>query len=264
MAYESGILVGKTALVTGAGSGLGQAIALGLAAQGARLILVGRRLAKLKETEAWIGQTGGNAHSIATDAAQIGDVALLAQQVIGEYGAPSVLVNAAGIYNETVPILESNPDNWIQTLMINTVSPYLICRAFAGEMLKLKWGRIINISSAAALSDPGGTNSAYATSKVALNHFTRQLAHEISGTGVTANVFHPGEVMTEMWASIRDLASNNGGMQGWVDWVRETGGDSPDKSVKLILDLIRPESDTVNGRFLWIEDGLKEPMRSWD
>ncbi|CAK4841659.1 unnamed protein product [Aphanomyces euteiches] len=131
-------------------------------------------------------------------------------------------------------------------------------------MVKQGWGRIINLTSAASLAEPEGTNSAYATSKVALNHFTRQLAAELAGTGVTANVFHPGEVKTEMFEAIRANVRVPGELEDWVAWVERTGGDSPDKSVKLINDLLKPESDSITGRFLWIEDGLKQPKISWE
>ena len=80
--------------------------------------------------------------------------------------------------------------------MINTVGSYLISRAFLSGMVGEGWGRIINLSSAASLGTPGPLTSAYATSKVALNQFTRHLASELDGTGVTANVVHPGDVKT--------------------------------------------------------------------
>ncbi|QGQ94827.1 SDR family oxidoreductase [Paenibacillus psychroresistens] len=258
------VLLGKIVLVTGAGSGIGRAIAVGLSEQGADVVLVGRRADKLEETAAYILSLSGKAYPIVTDVAKIADVEALAQQVLNDYGTPAILVNAAGVFNEIGPILESNPMGWIETIMINTVSPYLVCRAFAGEMVKQGWGRIINITSAASLAEPEGTNSAYATSKVALNHFTRQLAAELTGTGVTANVFHPGEVKTEMFEAIRANVKVPGELEDWVAWVERTGGDSPDKSVKLINDLLKPESDSINGRFLWIEDGLKSPKHSWD
>jgi NAD(P)-dependent dehydrogenase (short-subunit alcohol dehydrogenase family) len=264
MSKNSTILQGKIALVTGAGSGIGRSIAIGLSAQGADVVLVGRRVAKLVETAELINSQGGKAYPIVADAAKMDDVEAMASFVRANYGVPAVVVNAAGVFNEIGPILESRPAGWIETIMINTVSPYLICRALAGDMVKQGWGRIINVTSAAALAEPEGTNSAYATSKVALNHFTRQLAAELAGTGVTANVFHPGEVKTEMFEKIRDNASVQGELEDWVSWVERTGGDSPDKSVKLIVDLLKPESDSITGRFLWIEDGLKKPSFSWD
>ena len=90
--------------------------------------------------------------------------------------------------------------------MANTVSAYLTCRAFVGGMIDMGWGRIVNVTSAASLHEPGPINSAYGRSKAALNQFTRHLAAEIAGTGVTANVIHPGDVKTDMWAEIRDAA----------------------------------------------------------
>ncbi len=137
-----------------------------------------------------------------------------------------------------------------------------------GGMIDAGWGRIVNVTSAAALHPPGPLNSAYGTSKVALNQFTRHLAAELINTGVTANVIHPGDVKTEMWAAIRDEANLLGaeadGYRAWVQWVDETGGAPPGKAADLILKLMGEESAEVTGRFLWIEDGLQAPIASWD
>lgn len=264
MSGSNAFLQGKIALVTGAGSGIGRAIALGLSEQGLAVVLIGRRAAKLEETAALIRARNGVGYPVVADVAKQDEVATMAAHVMANYGVPSVIVNAAGVFNEIGPILQSNQSGWIETIMINTISPYLVCRAFAADMVKQGWGRIINVTSAAALAAPEGNNSAYATSKVALNHFTRQLAAELTGTGVTANVFHPGEVKTEMFEAIRDNANARGELDGWLDWVESTGGDSPAKSVKLVNDLLTRESDSITGRFLWIEDGLKKPAYSWD
>ena len=160
----------------------------------------------------------------------------------------------------------SDANAWIATQMLNVIAPYLLCRAFAGGMIDAGWGRIINVSSAAALHTPGPMNSAYGVSKAALNQLTRQLAAEIAGTGVTANAIHPGDVKTEMWADIRDqvahLPASNGYRQ-WVKWVEETGGDPPEKAAQQVLRLCGDESAGVNGQFLWIEDGLQRPIASW-
>ena len=107
--------------------------------------------------------------------------------------------------------------------MINTVGPYLTCRAFVGAMIDGGWGRIVNVTSAAALHEPGPVNSAYGTSKAALNQFTRHLASELKGTGVTANVIHPGDVKTDMWAEIKASSDRLGNAASaylkWANWV---------------------------------------------
>jgi NAD(P)-dependent dehydrogenase (short-subunit alcohol dehydrogenase family) len=127
------------------------------------------------------------------------------------------------------------------------------------------WGRIVNLTSAASLHPPGLYGSAYATAKVALNQLTRHLAAELAGTGVTANVFHPGDVKTEMWGDIRNQANALGPeaepLRKWVAWVAETGGDPPRKAADLVLRVL--DSD-VNGEFLWIEEPLQTPLPSWE
>jgi NAD(P)-dependent dehydrogenase (short-subunit alcohol dehydrogenase family) len=163
-------------------------------------------------------------------------------------------------------VQHSDADAWIATQLLNVIAPYRLCRAFVGGMIDAGWGRIINVSSAAALHTPGPMNSAYGVSKVALNQLTRHLAAEIAGSGVTANAIHPGDVKTEMWADIRDQAAHlpdSNGYRQWVKWVEETGGDPPEKAAQLVLRLCGDESAGVNGQFLWIEDGLQKPIAGW-
>ncbi|MDM5327762.1 SDR family oxidoreductase [Neobacillus sp. CF12] len=256
----------KVAVVTGAGSGIGQAISMGLAKVGAIVILVGRSAEKLIKTAELIEELKGKSVVVCADVNSIESVEQMASTVLKKFGVPSILINAAGIHGEIRTIKESDPQLWMDTLMINTAGPYLVCRAFMNEMIELGWGRIVNVSSAASLVKPNGVNSAYATSKAALNHFTRQLASELEGTEITANVIHPGEVKTQMWANIKFDAEKSGNpvMTRWADMVGQSGGDSPEKAVEVILDLLTPESNEINGKFLWIKDGKKKPIPSWD
>ncbi len=156
----------------------------------------------------------------------------------------------------------------MRTVQIDAIAPFLTVRAFLAGMLDAGWGRIVNITSAASLHPPGPLNSAYGTAKVALNQFTRHLASEIAGSGVTANVIHPGDVRTDMWADIRDKVDVLGpiadGYKSWVDWVDETGGDPPGKAVDLVLRLTSDAAGDINGRFCWIDDPLQPPIASWD
>jgi NAD(P)-dependent dehydrogenase (short-subunit alcohol dehydrogenase family) len=261
------IPAGLTAVVTGAGSGVGEAVARALGLRGARIALVGRRPEKLSLVQQAIEQAGGEAASFPCDVASIDQVARLATRVIERFGHPQILFNSAGVHCELVAIGESTPDLWIQTLNVNLVGTYLTCRAFMGGMVQRGWGRIINVTSASSISDPGGVGSVYQLSKVAVNHFTRQLAAELEGTGVTANVLHPGEVKSEMWAAIKADASRRTGpgrgALSWTAWVEETGGDPAEKSAERVLELLSPAGDSLNGQFIWIRDGLQKPKPSW-
>jgi len=260
-------LAGKVAVVTGAGRGVGREIALKLAKHGATLALAARTPAQLHEVEQLIRSNGGTALSVETDVSNPASVQNLKQQVETQLGVPAILVNGAGVFGPIQFIKDSDPGPWIETLMINTVAAYLTSRAFVNGMIDAGWGRIVNLSSAAALHPPGGFNSAYGTSKVALNYLTRSLASELNGTGVTVNVIHPGDVKTEMWADVRDKVNLLGpgaeGYRSWVKWVEETGGDPPHKAADLVLRIVSDDAASVNGQFLWIEDSLQAPIPSW-
>jgi NAD(P)-dependent dehydrogenase (short-subunit alcohol dehydrogenase family) len=260
-------LTGRVAVVTGASRGLGERVALRLAKHGATLVLVARNEAALAATAARIRAAGGAAHSVTTDLGQPASFEKLRDNVAAVAGAPSILVNAAGIFGPIQLVKDSDPMAWIETIMVNLIGPYLTCRAFAAGMIDGGWGRIVNVTSAAALHQPGPVNSAYGTSKAALNQFTRHLAAELQGSGVTANVIHPGDVKTDMWADIAAAAARLGpeahAYKTWADWVEETGGDDPEKAADLVLDLLGDAAAAVNGAFLWIKDGLQAPIPSW-
>jgi len=260
-------LRGKVAVVTGAGRGLGRQAALHLAAHGAAVVGVARNAEQLRQTERAIQQAGGAAWAMPADVSQPEAVEKLAKEVELRCGLVSILVNGAGIFGPIQLVKDSDASRWVGTFSVNVFGPYLTCRAFVGGMIRNRWGRIINFTSAAALHPPGPLNSAYATSKVALNQFTRHLAAELEGTGVTANVLHPGDVKTEMWAMIRAETERMGpeaeAYRQWVRWVEQTGGDDPKRAADLVLRLVSDEAAGTNGRFLWIEGGLQSPIPSW-
>ena len=246
------------ALITGASRGIGREITLALAAAGHHVIAVSRNPTP---------ETNSKITTIACDISDINAVTKLQADVAAQHGPVHILVNAAGVFGPIALIKDSDPHAWVETIMIDTIAAYYTSRAFLPAMLENKWGRIINVSSAAALHQPGKLNSAYATAKVALNQFTRHLAAEISGSGVTANVIHPGEVQSDMWVDIQAktaaLGEAGNNQQVWVDWVDKTGGDDPKKASDLVLKLVSSESDLVNGSFCWIENPLQAPIPSW-
>jgi NAD(P)-dependent dehydrogenase (short-subunit alcohol dehydrogenase family) len=205
---------------------------------------------------------------LACDVADQRAVEALAVTVRERLGRPTILVNAAGIFGPIGLVQDVDPVDWQRTITVDAVAPFFTARAFLAGMLEAGWGRIVNVSSAAALHPPGPVNSAYGTAKAALNQFTRHLAAEVAGTGVTANVIHPGDVRTAMWADIRERVRGLGAVAddyvAWADWVEATGGDPPAKAVALVLRLTSDRGATINGRFCWIEDPLQAPVPSWD
>lgn len=237
----------SVAIVTGGTRGVGASIVRALSGAGHTVIPVGR-----------------SAAPYASDVSDPESVDQLRAMVEADVGQPRILVNAAGVFGPISLISESDTREWITTVMVDLVGAYLTCRAFVPGMIEAGWGRIVNVSSAASLHRPGILNSAYGTSKVALNQFTRHLAAELEGTGVTANVIHPGDVKTEMWGDIREQVGRLGEIAAayaqWVDWVEQTGGDPVEKAGELVLRIIGSD---VNGRFLWIEDPLQPAIPSW-
>jgi NAD(P)-dependent dehydrogenase (short-subunit alcohol dehydrogenase family) len=260
-------LAGKIAVVTGASRGIGQRIALRLGREGAAVALIARNEAGLRETEQELHALGVRALVEPADLSRPESVDRAKETIEFELGMPQILVNAAGVFGPIDLVKDCDPTAWIETIMVNMIAPYLTCHAFVGGMIERGWGRIVNVTSAACLHNPGPMNSAYGTSKVALNQFTRHLAAELKGTGVTANVIHPGDVKTEMWATIKADAVRLGSIADaytqWADWVEKTGGDDPEKAADLVASLMSDEAAGVNGRFLWIKDGLQAPIASW-
>lgn len=259
--------IDQVAVVTGAGRGIGSHIALGLASAGVEVILVSRSRSDLESVAVAIAESGGRARVVPADVSSAAQVRSLAEALSGSV-APSILVNAAGVFGPIQPIVDTEPADWFNTMQVNLFGAYLTCRAFAPGMMRTGWGRILNVTSAAALHTPGTLNSSYGTSKVALNQFTRHLAAELEGTGVTANVFHPGDVKTDMYESIRKQVDQLGpaaefNYGPWVEWVGRTGGDPPQKAVDLVMRVITDHNYRPNGKFLWIDNPLQAPIPSW-
>ena len=261
-------LSGRIAVVVGAGSGLGRDLACAVARRGAHVVLAGRKRANLDETLRILRSAAGSEALVApTDVSEPRDVDRLREMTEQRFGSADILINCSGTFGPLRRITQSDPDEWARTLSVNCVGAYLTCRAFAPGMIAGGWGRIVNVSSAAPLYPPAAVNSAYATSKAALNQMTRHLAVELAGTGVTANVMHPGSLKTEMWADIKSqiLGAGEGaeGLRDWVDMVEATGGDSTDHAIELVLTLVSEEGVETNGRFCWPAGIAERPLPSW-
>jgi NAD(P)-dependent dehydrogenase (short-subunit alcohol dehydrogenase family) len=195
---------GRSALVTGAGRGIGRAIALGLVAGGARVALLARSKDELDEVAEIIQDRGGVALVIPADVGEAGAVEKAVAQTLAEFGVVDVLVNNAGVVWPLAPSAGVAIADWAAALAINVTGAVQLTFALLPAMLEQRWGRVVNVSSGIA-ARPGGMigGNAYATSKAALEAHTVNLAAELAGTGVTVNAYRPGGVDTAMQGWIR-------------------------------------------------------------
>lgn len=198
---------GKVALVTGAGRGIGRATAVGLAAGGAAVALVARSVDELAETADLVRQQGGSALVVPADLGDDEQLDRATGRVRDEFGAVDILVNNAGVVWPLEPTVTVDPATWAVAMKINVVAPVTLTIAFLPGMIDRGWGRVVNVSTG-IVANPTGMigGNAYITTKSALEAHTVNLARELEGTGVTANVYRPGMVDTAMPGWIRAQA----------------------------------------------------------
>ena len=187
----------QVAVVTGAGRGIGAAIARKLAALGAVVILCGRKREPLESTAAEIRRDGGQSEVLPCDVTNLGSVEAAAQHINKTHGRADILVNNAGIGGFGGPLHEMPPDSWDAVLNTNLRGVYYCIRSFAPMMVRAKNGHIINISSLAG-KNPLPNGAAYAASKWGLNGLSYSVAEELRGHNIRVSVVCPGSVDTEL------------------------------------------------------------------
>lgn len=196
----SDFLRGKAAVVTGASRGLGRTMAVALGREGVRVALVGRDAGMLAETAETIRGGGGEAHVFTADVTDEAQVLALEEQVRAALGTVQILINNAGV-NLRKPVTEFTLAEWRWVQDANLTSVFLMCRSFVPHMKGTGYGRILNLTSIMShVSLPERT--AYSSSKAGLLGFTRALALELAGEGVTVVGISPGPFATEMNAAL--------------------------------------------------------------
>ncbi len=185
----------KIAIVTGAARGIGAAIARRLAQEGHDVAVLDLRRETCADTIAAIESAGRRGVAVAVDVSDEAAVRRGVAEVVEALGAPTVLVNNAGIIRDRT-LAKLSLDDWETVINVNLRSVFLMCREVQGYMREARWGRIVNLSSIAALGAYGEAN--YAAAKAGIQGLTRTIAIEMGRFGVTANVVAPGFVVTDM------------------------------------------------------------------
>ena len=190
-----------TAVVTGAARGIGAAVAARLASDGYAVALVDLDLASAQAAAEEIVAAGGRAQGFGADVADEQAVARVVEEVTDGLGAPTVLVNNAGIIRDNL-LFRMSVEDWDTVMGVHLRGAFLMSRAAQKHMIEAKWGRIVNLSSTSALGNRGQAN--YSTAKAGLQGFTKTLAIELGKFGVTANAIAPGFIQTEMTKATAD------------------------------------------------------------
>ncbi|WP_405644014.1 SDR family NAD(P)-dependent oxidoreductase [Streptomyces sp. NBC_00019] len=189
----------RTVLVTGAGSGIGRAVALAFAAEGAQVVVAGRRREPLDDTAALIEEAGGKALALTADVSRAADVQAVVAAAVDHFGSLDVAVNNAGVFRGGQPLAELSESDWTEQLDINVTGVFHALQAEVRQMrTQPSGGAIVNIASIFGVHarHPGAT--AYAATKAAVSVLTRGAARDHIGDGVRINAVSPGPVETEM------------------------------------------------------------------
>jgi NAD(P)-dependent dehydrogenase (short-subunit alcohol dehydrogenase family) len=198
-------LSGATAVVTGAGRGIGAAIAKGLAAAGVHVVLSGRRAEPLNEVHDEIRGLGGSADFLVGDVTDPVHLDELMERAAGDRACFEILVNNAGIAGPTAPLAEVRLEDWKQTVAVNLTGVFLACKAALPYLERAELGRIVNIGSVTG-KQPLINRTPYAAAKLGVVGLTRTLAHEVGPRGISVNVISPwlveGGRMQEVLASM--------------------------------------------------------------
>ena len=239
----------KTAIVTGAGSGIGKAIALELASRGCDVAVCGRRLEPVQATAAEITALGRRAFAASADVSNGESVTAFVTEALKAFGHIDILVNNAGLTRDTL-LIRMSEEEWDAVLGTNLKGAFLFAKAVARPMMKQRSGAIVNISSVVGLiGNPGQCN--YAASKAGLIALTQSLAKELASRNIRVNAVAPGFIVSQMTDALPDdlksamLAQIPAGRFGQVTDI-----------AKAVAFLAGPDASYITGQTLSVNGGL--------
>ena len=244
----------RVAIVTGGARGIGAATARRLAADGLAVAVLDLEEAGAKATSDTISAVGGTAIAVGADVADTDAVEAAVARVAAELGAPTVLVNNAGITRDNL-LFKMDDVDWDAVIGVHLRGSFLMTRAVQKHMVDAGWGRIVNLSSTSALGNRGQAN--YSTAKAGLQGFTKTLAIELGRFGVTANCIAPGFIVSDM---TRATAERIG--RPWEEYVQDRAKAIPVQRAGEVEDIanavsffVDERSGFVSGQVLYVAGG---------
>ncbi len=244
------LLEGKTALITGASRGIGKAIALKFASEGASIAIT-----NIVEDETFVNAIdelkahGANVKGYISNAADFADSQKVAEQIIRDFGKIDILVNNAGITKDTL-LMRMTEEQWDAVIAVNLKSVFNLTKAVMQSMLKQKGGSIINMSSVVGVSGNAGQTN-YSASKAGIIGFTKSVARELGSRNIRCNAIAPGFILTEMTDNLPpDIKSD------WINKIPLKRGGTPDDVANAALFLASDLSSYISGQIIQVCGGM--------
>ena len=242
-------LADRIAVVTGAGRGIGRAITLKFAAEGADIVCISRSVENAEKVAGEVKSLGRKAWVHAVDVSDSEAVTGVGEKILEEAGRVDILVNNAGITRDGL-VMRLSEEDWDTVLDTNLKGAFLFTRAFARAFLKQRSGRVINVSSIIGRTGNAGQCN-YAASKAALIGLTRSIARELASRGVTVNALAPGFIETDMTAALSEQVRQELLLKIPLNCLGQ-----PDDIANAALFLASPAARYVTGQVLTVDGGL--------